>query len=77
MIEPNMELTRKVDGGESGLLDRVIRGELDAENVPFGGDNWGQVSPAEEPVLPQFVLAQLAPDLDVVVLAILLERAHA
>ena len=65
--------TRKVDGRKARLLHRVVRGEFEAQDVALRGQDGRQVSAAEEAVLPQLVLAQLAPHLDVVVFAILLQ----
>uniref|UniRef100_A0A6B0VDP4 Uncharacterized protein n=1 Tax=Ixodes ricinus TaxID=34613 RepID=A0A6B0VDP4_IXORI len=59
------------DGCEAALLDRVVGAELDAQAVPLRGDDGRQVGAAEEAVLAHRVVAHLAVDVHLVVLAVL------
>lgn len=62
----------EVDGGEARLLHRIVRREVDAQHVALRRDGGRQLRAAEDAVLAHLVVAQLAPHLDVVVLAVLL-----
>lgn len=69
-----MTLTGKEDRGESGLVHRAVRLELDAQRVRFRSDHGRRLLAAVHAVLTEFVRSDFAVHFHSVVLTFGLEK---